>query len=186
MSEAMIIRRGGANKKLQTKTIAPSTSQQVVTPDSGYDGFESVTVSAITPVKAAQTYTPGTSNQTISSGQWLTGAQTISGDADLKAANIKKGVSIFGVTGTYEMPSNDNALVIVSTHSGVSSVKFTGNGFSRTISQSEAFRLTNGRMYIISISSQNLGSVSIVGGGYSAQLNVNTAGFAYSLELGSS
>lgn len=186
MSEAMIIRRGGANKKLQTKTIAPSTSQQVVTPDSGYDGFESITVSAITPVKAAQTYTPSTSNQTISSGRWLTGTQTIKGDANLVAGNIKKGVSIFGVTGTYEMPSNDNALVIVSTLSGVSSVKFTGNGFSRTISQSEAFRLTNGRMYIISISSQNLGSVSIVGGGYSAQLNVNTAGFVYSLELGSS
>lgn len=52
--------------------------------------------------KAAATYTPGTANQTIAAGQYLAGAQTIKGDANLKAAYIKKGVSIFGVTGTWE------------------------------------------------------------------------------------
>lgn len=51
--------------------------------------------------KATATYTPGTTNQTIASGQYLTGAQTIKGDANLKATNIKSGVSIFGVAGTY-------------------------------------------------------------------------------------
>lgn len=51
---------------------------------------------------AAKTYTPGTSNQTIAAGQYLSGAQTIKGDSNLKAANIKKGVSIFGITGTWE------------------------------------------------------------------------------------
>ena len=51
--------------------------------------------------KSAQTYTPTTSDQTITSGQYLAGAQTISGDANLVASNIKKDVSIFGVTGTY-------------------------------------------------------------------------------------
>lgn len=50
--------------------------------------------------KSAQTYTPGTSNQTISSGQYLTGAQTILGDANLVPSNICSGVSIFGVNGT--------------------------------------------------------------------------------------
>lgn len=49
--------------------------------------------------KAAATYTPGTSDQTIAAGQYLSGAQTIKGDADLVSANIKAGVSIFGVTG---------------------------------------------------------------------------------------
>lgn len=53
-------------------------------------------------VQAAKTWTPGTSNQTLASGRYLTGAQTIKGDANLKAANIVKGVSIFGVTGTAE------------------------------------------------------------------------------------
>lgn len=50
--------------------------------------------------KGAQTYTPGTSNQTIANGQYLIGDQTIKGDANLVAENIKQGVSIFGVTGT--------------------------------------------------------------------------------------
>lgn len=50
--------------------------------------------------QAATTYTPGTSNQTIPAGTFLTGAATITGDADLTAANIKKGVDIFGKTGT--------------------------------------------------------------------------------------
>lgn len=62
---------------------------------SGYYSGNSVTK------KTAQTYTPGTSNQTISANQFLTGDQTIKGDSNLVAANIKKDVSIFGVTGTY-------------------------------------------------------------------------------------
>lgn len=52
--------------------------------------------------QAAKTWTPGTNNQTIAAGTCITGAQTIEGDSNLVAANIKKGVSIFGVTGTYE------------------------------------------------------------------------------------
>ena len=51
--------------------------------------------------QGATTYTPTTSNQTISSGTYLTGTQTISGDANLVAGNIKNGTTIFGVTGTY-------------------------------------------------------------------------------------
>ena len=54
--------------------------------------------------KAAQTYTPSTSNQVINAGQYLTGAQTILGDTDLVAGNIKSGVNLFGVTGTYITP----------------------------------------------------------------------------------
>ncbi len=50
--------------------------------------------------KAAETYTPTTSDQTISAGQYLSGAQTIAGDANLAAANIKSGVTIFGVAGS--------------------------------------------------------------------------------------
>ena len=50
--------------------------------------------------QAAQTITPTTSNQTIASGTYLTGVQTILGDADLVASNIKSGVTIFGVAGS--------------------------------------------------------------------------------------
>ena len=50
--------------------------------------------------KAATTYTPSTSAQTIAAGTYLTGAQTIAGDTNLTGANIKQGVSIFGVAGS--------------------------------------------------------------------------------------
>ena len=51
--------------------------------------------------KSATTYTPSAINQIISSGYYLTGTQTIKGDSNLVASNIKSGVSIFGVNGTY-------------------------------------------------------------------------------------
>lgn len=58
--------------------------------------------------QAAQTITPGTSDKTIASGRYLTGTQTIKGDANLKAENIKSGVSIFGVLGTFEGSGGGN------------------------------------------------------------------------------
>lgn len=54
------------------------------------------------PTKGAQTYTPGTANQTIAAGQYLTGPQTIKGDPNLISANIVKGKTIFGVPGVAE------------------------------------------------------------------------------------
>ena len=55
--------------------------------------------------KDAKTITPGVDDQIIASGQYLAGAQTIKGDSNLVAANIKKGTSIFGVTGILETGS---------------------------------------------------------------------------------
>lgn len=67
----------------------------------GTSGSSSVSLTASVTTKAAATITPGTTNQTIASGTYLTGTQTISGDANLVAGNIKSGTTIFGVTGTY-------------------------------------------------------------------------------------
>lgn len=99
---------GCGEPTLQSKTVTPSTSSQTVTADSGYDGLNTVTVNAIpstyvkpTSTKAATIYTPTTSNQTIAAGTYCSGVQTIKGDANLVADNIKSGVSIFGVTGTH-------------------------------------------------------------------------------------
>lgn len=63
----------GSAPALQSKTATPSTSQQVIQPDAGYDGLEKVTISAVTAAI----------------------------DADIVAGNIKSGVNILGVTGTY-------------------------------------------------------------------------------------
>lgn len=53
------------------------------------------------PTRSAQTITPGINNQTIAAGQYLSGAQTVLGDSDLQASNIRSGVSIFNVAGTF-------------------------------------------------------------------------------------
>ena len=59
------------------------------------------------PSRGAASFRPGTASQTIAAGQYLSGAQTIEGDANLLAANIRQGVSIFGVTGTAVMLEPD-------------------------------------------------------------------------------
>lgn len=101
---------GGGKPKLQTKTVTPTESAQTVSPSSGYDGLLKVTVNSIpssyvkpSVTKSAATYTPGTSDQSIAAGTYCSGKQTIKGDANLAAENIKSGVSIFGITGALEL-----------------------------------------------------------------------------------
>ena len=88
-----------------TPSISVSTAGKITasaTQSAGYvnSGTKSATKQLTT--LRAQTITPGTSDKTIASGRYLTGTQTIKGDANLVAGNIKSGVSIFGVAGTYE------------------------------------------------------------------------------------
>lgn len=51
-------------------------------------------------IQGAQTIVPGTSDKYISAGKYLTGIQTVKGDANLIPANIARGKSIFGVNGS--------------------------------------------------------------------------------------
>lgn len=62
--------------------------------------------------QAAKTVTPGTSSQTaVASGRYTTGAVTVAGSSNLVASNIKSGVNIFGVTGTFEGESVETVTV---------------------------------------------------------------------------
>ena len=91
----------GTNTLTLSKTI--SVTPSVTTAgyiSSGTAGNSSVSLTASVTTKGATTYTPTTSAQTIASGTYLTGTQTISGDANLISANIKQGKSIFGVAGS--------------------------------------------------------------------------------------
>ena len=145
LGENKVCTKGGtkvllSDVSLQDKTVNPTTSTQIIKPDSDYNGLSSVTVNAINTVtqatpsisisnsglitasstqsagyvasgtknstkqlttKSTTTITPSTFSQTIASGTYLTGTQTIKGDSNLIAGNIKNGTSIFGVTGTY-------------------------------------------------------------------------------------
>lgn len=58
---------------LQNKTVTPTTSQQVISADQNYDGLDEVTVQAVTS----------------------------SIDSNIQQGNIKQGISILGVVGTY-------------------------------------------------------------------------------------
>lgn len=64
---------GSAIANLEDKTVTPSTSEQTITAGTGYNGLGTVTVSAVTAAI----------------------------DSNIKAANIKSGVTILGVEGTY-------------------------------------------------------------------------------------
>ena len=77
---------------------ATATSADMLEGVTAYVGGEKVT--GIIPTLAAQTITPGTINKTVTAGQYLGGDQTIKGDSNLVAGNIKSGVSIFGVMGS--------------------------------------------------------------------------------------
>lgn len=93
----------GTNTLTLSKTI--SVTPNVTTAgyvSSGTAGNSSVSLTASVTTKGAATITPGTTDQTIASNTYLTGAQTIKGDANLLAGNIKKDVVIFNTTGTYE------------------------------------------------------------------------------------
>ena len=104
------------------------------TQSAGYVSAGTKTGTKQLTTQAAQTITPGNSDKTIASGRYLTGTQTIKGDANLKAENIAEGVSIFGITGTHSGGGSGGGSVetctvnIVKTAIGPSRVIYTTVG----------------------------------------------------------
>lgn len=100
-----------------TPTISVNSSGLITassTQSAGYvtAGTKSATRQLTT--QTGKTITPGRTQQTaVSSGRYTTGNVYVAGDTDLVAANIKKGVNIFGVAGTYE-----GASILVSDNPG--------------------------------------------------------------------
>lgn len=78
---------------------ATAAAADILKDKTAYVNGQKVT-GTITSVNA-QTITPTTTDQTVNGNVFLAGAITVAGDANLLAENIKSGVTIFGVTGTY-------------------------------------------------------------------------------------
>lgn len=95
----------GTNTLTLTKSVSVTPTVSAGYVASGTAGNSSVSLTASVTTKGAATITPGTSNQTISSGTYLTGTQTISGDSNLVSGNIVSGKTIFGVAGSAQIPS---------------------------------------------------------------------------------
>lgn len=92
------------------------TSSSTVT--AGYASATTYSKTLQLTTVSATTYTPTVSNQTISSGKYTTGTQTILGDSNLIAENIKKDVVLFGVTGTHTGGQGVNVVETLDTHGG--------------------------------------------------------------------
>ena len=101
--------------KLQNKTVNPSTSEQTVNCDDGYQGLDTVTVNAV--------------DNTI--------------DSNIVAENIKKDVTILGVTGTLEGGSGKLPKVIDSSVTELTANDLSGATSIRSYAFYTCNKLTN-------------------------------------------
>ena len=106
----------GTNTLTLSKTVSVTPTVTAGYVASGTAGNSSVSLTASVTTKGATTFTPTTSDQTIAKDTYLTGVQTIKGDANLVASSIVAGVSIFGVAGSAQIPviSQDSTSKVLS------------------------------------------------------------------------
>lgn len=111
-----------------TQSVTPTIATGYVA--SGTAGTITVTgtTTSTLTTAGATTITPGTANKTaVSAYRYTTGTVTVKGDANLVAANIKTGTSIFGVTGTFTSDATATSAQILSGKTAyVKGAKVTG------------------------------------------------------------
>ena len=71
----------------------------------GSGHYDAIKITQSLNTRGATTWRPSTRAQSIPSGTYLTGTQTIEGDTNLAPQNIRAGVSIFGVGGALSVQS---------------------------------------------------------------------------------
>ena len=102
----------GTSASVDVGTNAITLTKSVnVTPDveagyiaNGTSRSSTVSLTASITTSGAATITPGTTDQEIAAGTYLTGKQTIKGDPNLVGSRIVAPYSIFGIEGTAQLP----------------------------------------------------------------------------------
>lgn len=147
----------GTNTLTLSKAVSNTPQVSAGYVSSGTAGNSNISLTASVTTQAAQTIYPSGTDQTISSGRYLTGTQTIKGvtTSNLTAENIKNGVTvtvgdsadadrILSVTGTYEGGGSDR-LVLLSTSSmgelETSSTSATSTGVTLSVTGIEDYDL---------------------------------------------
>lgn len=130
---------GGAitTNSLASQTSATATASYISSGKTAWVNGNKLTGTLAT--QGGSTTTPGTTNKTIVTAQkHVTGNIIVAGSSNLIASNIKKGVNIFGVTGTwegyvatakelYKYGINNGGFIGQSSASSVSQVRFESN-----------------------------------------------------------
>lgn len=113
-----------ATRSLSSPSISVSSNGLItasVSQNSGYVSSATKSATKQLTTQSGTTITPGTSQKTaVSSGRYTTGTVYVAGDSDLVGGNIRKGVNIFGVTGTYEGETKDLVRIEITNDSDTS------------------------------------------------------------------
>ena len=151
--------------------------------------------------QAAKTVTPTTSDQTaVASNRYTTGAVKVKGDANLVAGNIKKGVSIFGVTGTFEGGANIATCTVnikwsvTARNALITATTFANGAISRFVSKTGSGTVTIPNVVCGSVITVYTGTMtSVYGWSYGKEyswdnfthaLTVPTSAGTYTAEIG--
>ena len=152
---------GATNVIDTTEVDNPASNANLLTGHVAFVNGRKITGSL--PSLDAATYTPTITNQVIVGQQFLQGSQTILGDTNLVADNIKNGVSIFGIEGTYSGGSTivrttlfENITDAVNTYGPIiyMNTNGAGGGTTESLSSITALIAKNGK-YSDLISSNN-------------------------------
>lgn len=139
---------------------ATATAEDILIDKTAY--VNGIKIAGVIPSLGASIYTPSTSDQVIEAGQYLNGEQTVEGDANLVAENIKSGVIIFGVEGNVDAKTEEITVKITNSGSSARYCGYSNNGVPKkvTIAKSGSSTITVRKGELITLYCSSLGDSS--------------------------